>query len=643
MKIIILTLLNSGLVVLFFYLLRQRHLLSYHHGGRIWLTFLAVGVITLMDQFSSIFYAPAEAYRFIGLSAIIFIAITSLLVRFISTRLTEIAEILEHHKLIGGGVYSFSYMVLGPMVSFVAVSSIMVDYILTACMSAVSAVSNATSFFPIDHPTMMTAALGIIWAVAVLNIIGIRENARFTFMIFVGATFIILNLIASGLLSLDSQSFEQLHLAANQTIKTVTTGSVFKNYGNFISSTAFCILAYSGVESVLQTAGFVRSWKEIRKAYWFLFLTVGMVTPLVAALVLLSGIDFKAHEGDLVTYYATMLDGVPFGMAVMTIASFTLTMAVNTAFVASSELMERVAHRYGFFWLIATNRRHSLYRIHLCSATFFSIIIFLTMGSQAELANMYALGLIASFCINMASLIIYRYFMGKSEGMTYSTSRFGTLFLCIILVSCFVFLAIDKPHATTLWATVTGVILLLGFMIAKKRSPEITQIEHGDKEMEMILYLAESEAQEVHLFFRRSGEAEKAHHKKNEAYITFYSPRVGGLPLKIAPNHFRFPLTKMGLYHRIVGILRVVEYEMGKERKVVVHFGWPLSSWLDRMAVGVMVYSLMKLPRLFPDFAFDIQYGKSFSVIKDKLPGGEQSSPASKILDKIKWPQKPTT
>ena len=114
-----------------------------------------------------------KPYRFIGLSAIIFIAITSLLIRFISTRLTEIAEILEHHNLIGGGVYSFSYLVLGPMVSFVAVSSIMVDYILTACISAVSAVSNATSFFPLSQPMIMIISC---WAssgrVAGLNILG---------------------------------------------------------------------------------------------------------------------------------------------------------------------------------------------------------------------------------------------------------------------------------------------------------------------------------------------------------------------------------------------------------------------------------------------------------------------------------------
>ena len=67
----------------------------------------------------------------------------------------------------------------------------MVDYILTACISAVSAVANATSFFHLSEPVKMTLVLGIIWAVAGLNILGIRENARFTFMIFIAAAFVI--------------------------------------------------------------------------------------------------------------------------------------------------------------------------------------------------------------------------------------------------------------------------------------------------------------------------------------------------------------------------------------------------------------------------------------------------------------------
>ena len=148
MKILILLLLNLSLIGVFVYLMRRPNLLTFSQTGRLWLTWLAVAIITLMDEFTSIFYAPAEAYRFIGSSAIVFIALTSILVRFMSTRFTEIAEILEYNGLIGGGVYSFSYLVLGPMMSFVAVSSIMVDYTLTACISAVSAILNATSFFP---------------------------------------------------------------------------------------------------------------------------------------------------------------------------------------------------------------------------------------------------------------------------------------------------------------------------------------------------------------------------------------------------------------------------------------------------------------------------------------------------------------
>jgi amino acid transporter len=607
-KTIVLIALNAGLIFLFIYLLRQKALLTYSHQGRVWLTFLAVGIITLMDEFTSIFYAPAEAFRFIGSSALVFIAITSLLIRFLSTRLTEIAEILEQHGLIGGGVYSFSYLVLGPTVSFIAVSSIMVDYILTACISAVSAVSNATSFFPISGFALMVVALVIIWAVAGLNILGIRENARFTFLIFIAAAFVMVNLIASGLLALDMKSLGEIHSAFKDTGSKLSTGSWTKDYGNFISSVAFCILAYSGVESVLQTAGFVRSWREIRQAYLFLALTVGIVTPLMAALALSAPIDFKAHEGDLITYYATMLNGVPFGIAVAVLASFTLVMAVNTAFVASSELMERVAHRYGFLWLIATNRRQSLYRIHLLSAVFFSCIILITSGSQSLLADMYALGLIASFCINMGALIIYRYFMGTKD-VNYFTSRLGTLILWIILVSCFAFLAYDKHHATLLWASVTALVLLGGILVAKKRAPEIKEIAQADSEMEMILYLAESDAPELHLFFRRSEEPGLTADRRNEAYITFYSPRAG-IPPKTAANHFRFPLTKITLYQRIVSLLKVVEYEFG-DRHVLVHLGWPMSSWWDRMAVGVMVFNLMRLPRLFPKFEFDIRYRRS--------------------------------
>jgi amino acid transporter len=606
LKSFLLIVVNLGLLGFFIYLLRKPGRLSYYLNGRWWLTWLSVAVITLMDELTSVFYAPAEAYRFIGLSAIIFIAFTAVFIHYMTTRLVEIAEILEHHGLIGGGVYSFSYLVLGPLVSFVAVASIMVDYILTACISAVSAVLNATSFFHLPHHMVIILVLVTIWAIAGLNILGIKENARVTFSIFIFATLVFVTLIISGVLALDGYSLGRLKDAAVKTARDLHPGSFFESYHIFIAHIAFCILAYSGVESVLQTAGLVRSWREIGKAYIFLALTVGLVTPTIAALALSARIDFHLHEGDLITHYATMLNGLPFGVIVAILASFTLIMAMNTAYVASSELIERVAHRYGFHWIIATNKRQSLYRIHLANATFFSIIILITSGKQETLADMYALGLLASFCINMGALIIYRYFMGTKELIHFYTSRLVTLIMWVIFVSCFILLAIMKTHGTILWAGVTGLVLLGGFLVAQKRAPEKKEIEKGDSEMEMILYLAESTAPDVDLVFKRSQDSGGQPPEENVAYITFYSPRAG-IPPKLTANHFRFPLVKLSLYHRLVALLRVVEYEL-VDRQVTVHLGWPMSSWLDRMAIGVMTFNMMRLPRLFPNFKFIMSY-----------------------------------
>src|SRR5262245_19513646 len=122
MKLIVVGTIVVAVIVLFAWLVRRKDLLAYFSGGKWWLTWLSIGVITLMDELTSIFYAPSEAYRFIGTYSIAFIAVTSIFMRFLSTRMVEIAESLEHHNIKGGGVYSFSYLVLGPHISFVAVA-----------------------------------------------------------------------------------------------------------------------------------------------------------------------------------------------------------------------------------------------------------------------------------------------------------------------------------------------------------------------------------------------------------------------------------------------------------------------------------------------------------------------------------------
>jgi amino acid transporter len=611
MKIFVLGIVTILIFYVFYRILKKKDSIVYFGGGRWWLTWLSLGIITLMDELTSIFYAPAEAHRFIGNNAIFFIILTSLFIRFASTRMVEIAQILELNGIRGGGVYSFSYIVLGPTISFIAVASILVDYILTACISTVSAVENGTTFFQISGTTKLLFQMVVIWGIATLNIIGIKENAKFTFGIFFLATLILINLVVSSLISLDAFNVQQISNSFSNSAQNIGSG-IFKGYGFIILGIASCILAYSGVESVIQTAGYVKDWKVIRKSYLFLALSVGIVTPLIVTLSLSSNIDVVKHTGDLIPYWATVLNGPIFGLCVGFLASLTLIMAVNTAFVASSELLEKVAERYNFLWIIATNKRQSLYRIHISFAIFNTIIIFITGGSQDILAEMYALGLIASFTINMGSLIIYRYFQGTGEIKAYYTSRFGTLITFIIFLSCFIYLALHKPYGTMLWVSVTFVFLLLGLSIARKRAPEKKEIKQTDSKMDIVFYFAENTSEVNNIYFLKPEEKLPVVDDKSSVFITFYHPRKN-IPPKITSNYFRFPIIGNQLLSNIYAIIELLKYEL-PDQKFKIHINWPLSSWIDRLAIGVMVFEIMQLPKKYPEYDFSIEH----SPVKNK-------------------------
>ncbi len=614
METAVFLIINAALVGAFIHLTRKKDFLSYLYNGKWMLTWLAIGIITLMDELTSIYYAPSEALRFIGLKAIFYIALTSILIRFLSTRMVEIGEILEKNNIRGGGVYSFAYLVLGPTLSFVAISSILVDYILTATLSTVSAVENGTYFLGMGPEIKFFLKFGVIGLITGLNIVGIKENAKFTFLIFVFAAFVLVNLIVGGAISMDSNSVSVLSSSFHSFTGDFLHNNPLIAYENLIIGIGSCILAYSGIESVLQTASLVKSWKEIRKAYLFLAVTVGIVTPFIALLALSSGIDLAKHETDLIPAFASKVNGNFFGIIVGVLASITLIMAVNTAMVASAELIEKVAEKYNYQWLIHVNKTQSLYRIHIVNAIFYSIILIITSGSQAILAEMYAVGLVASFVINMGSLIKYRFSKGTKE-ITYHTSRVGTLILFFILLSTLIYIMIARPYGTTLWFIITSIVLFLGIKISRYRAPDIPVRRQTRNVMDLVFRIAEIENREINIFFRRPLEEESASVEDNSIYVSFYTPRLD-TPLPFRENHFWIAIERrLNLFDMITGVLKTIEYEIPfSEREIHLHFGWPLSSWLDRLSTGIMIHNIMKLPREFPNYHFHMDYLKNKSA-----------------------------
>jgi hypothetical protein len=46
------------------------------------------------------------------------------------------------------------------------------------------------------------------------------------------------------------------------------------------------------------------------------------------------------------------------------------------------------------------------------------------------------------------------------------------------------------------------------------------------------------------------------------------------------------------MFQEMVGILGLAEAKFD-DRHVEVYIGWPMSSWMDRFAVGVMVFNMI--------------------------------------------------
>jgi hypothetical protein len=152
---------------------------------------------------------------------------------------------------------------------------------------------------------------------------------------------------------------------------------------------------------------------------------------------------------------------------------------------------------------------------------------------------------------------------------------------------------------------VTAVLLAMAIPFSRRYGPEVREVRRSDYPMEMILAVCEVDGP-VDVYFRRPGELDVAQAGPGAVFVTLFSPRQP-IPAKVGPSHYRFPIQPGGVYRTMTALLALLAEEF-EGREVRVHFGWPTSSWLDRMATGVFVWNLLRLPKLFPSLAFEIEY-----------------------------------
>jgi hypothetical protein len=237
-------------------------------------------------------------------------------------------------------------------------------------------------------------------------------------------------------------------------------------------------------------------------------------------------------------------------------------------------------------------------------------MIYVTSGSQEALAKIYAVALIAVFSLDMISLFIYKYKKG-TVGRTYNTSRTGTLVLLILLISLFIYISVSRPEGFILWLGVTLLFFVAGIQISKHRAPEIKHRRASKSPMDVVFAIAGSESEDVHLYLTRPRESVIQSAPSGAIFVSFYAPRTDIPAIADNPDHIWISMPeRTSLDDMISGLLEAIQYDIPQDKKVHVHFGWPLSSWVDRLSTGIMVYRLLKLPRMFPNYVFHIDYLK---------------------------------
>ena len=156
------------------------------------LTWLLAWAVVFCDIGTSVYYVPGILYGNVGDDTPFFVLLTT--IGFIPLALKYIEISWRNPE--GGGVVSITTKALGPMWGCLGGMLITTSYFLTAAISAVSGFHYIGSVVHlIDANIVLFACIGLL-ALALLNIVGIRESATVALVMAVAAFAVDLIVIA---------------------------------------------------------------------------------------------------------------------------------------------------------------------------------------------------------------------------------------------------------------------------------------------------------------------------------------------------------------------------------------------------------------------------------------------------------------
>jgi amino acid transporter len=413
--------------------------------------------VVFADIGTSIYYVPGILYDPYHNRAALFVLMTLFVFILLCIKYAEVTWRYPE----GGGVVNVASQALHPFAGLVGGLFILVDYYLTAALSALSGVFYLAVVVPAISPqwVILSMTVGALVVLGVLNAIGIKESARTTAVFACLAAGGQLAIVVATAIYLGPagviHSFSAINFGPKLTPILVITGY------------AAAFLAFSGLESIAQLAPAMREprRKVAYRAMAGVVLTMAITSPLLTlwSTTLLNGTSPNTNQ--FMSLLAAHVAGTFLANYVAVTGSLLLVFASNTAIIGAYHVFIALA-RMGFLPRVLERRNKLRKTPHLAilAAVALPIIVVIAANAQVNiLGDLYAFGLLGTFVLTCVSLDVVRW-REREHWTAGHTAIFviGVLTTLLVVVPWLVNL-VAKPDATKFGGGLTVVGLVVGF------------------------------------------------------------------------------------------------------------------------------------------------------------------------------------
>ena len=439
--------------------------------------------IVFADIGTSIYYVPgivsSQGYN---KRTAIFVCMTA--VAFVLLAL-KYAEVTWRNPE-GGGVVTIASRALHPFAGLVGGLFIIVDYYLTAALSAFSGVSYLAVVLPwAGLGNAVPGTLVALAALALLNVYGIRESATVSFVAAVLAAAGQLLVVVVVAVALGPAGIVHSIQQVGQSPPNLTPLTLVFGFG-----AAF--LAFSGLESVAQIAPAMRSPRRTT-AYRTMALVIVLMlltSPILSLwqTVLVPDPNSTANNSQLLSLLGGRFAGPLLADYVAVTGAVLLMFATNTAIIGGYHVFLALT-RMGF--LPRVIEQHNSWRltphVAILAAVLPPVLIVYvaaqsSAGTAVFLGNLYAFGLLGSIILTNVSLDVIRRRELKIDGALVRKVVLvvGMLTTTLAVVAWTVNI-FAKPEATVFGGALTGIGLVIGlatYRSSRKRRPAVFPVPY---------------------------------------------------------------------------------------------------------------------------------------------------------------------